>query len=421
MNQADGPKPGIDMVRVARVMLLAELAALLVSTSAAVGVELLLYPLFLGSGVLRGRLVRALEQPMVRMALVWGGVLVLATLYCVAPVAEALDNLGSWRKLLLLPMAAAVFDDEAWKRRLVWTLMLTATLGVVLSCFSWFSGVIIYKYPRGIAIANHATQGMMFAVSLFAIILTGRYARPTQAGWSWFLGGAGLATFANLIFITPGRSGYLALLVLAAVAAFFLAPGRARYAAVLATSLLLGALLFFSPVASKRIMQGVSEINTYEKSAELTSMGIRRHMWNNTFKMIRERPVLGFGTGGFSEGYRRQVAGQVGWQGQPVDDCHNQYLRIVAEQGLIGLAVFLTLLGSFFRQPVGEPYRVIGLGVLLAWCATSLFSAHFSTFIEGHFIYLWCGALLCKNSQDPGSASSAAQALPPNCIRCSIS
>lgn len=396
MRQSDGAKPGIDMVRVARVLLLVEMAALLVSTSAAVGVELLLYPLFLGSGVLRGRLARALNQPMVRMALAWAVVLGLAVLYCIAPLAEALDNLSSWRKLLLLPMAAAVFNDEVWKRRLVWTLVLTATVGVVLSYFSWFSGVTIHKYELGVAVINHSAQGMMFAVSLFAMALLARSARPAQAGWIWFLGGAGLATFANLIFITPGRSGYLALLVLAVIAAFFMASGRTRYLAAPATALVLGGLLFFSPVASQRIMQGVSEIKTYEKSAELTSMGIRRHMWNNTLKMIRERPLLGLGTGGFSEGYRQQVAGQSGWQGKPVDDCHNQYLRVVAEQGLVGLVVFLGLLWAFFRQPVGMPYRIIGLGVLLAWCATSLFSAHFSTFMEGRFIYLWCGALLAR-------------------------
>ncbi|NTV14347.1 MAG: O-antigen ligase family protein [Desulfobulbaceae bacterium] len=396
MQQADGPRPGIDLVRVARILLLAELVALMVSTSAAVGGELLLYPLFLGSGVLRGRLVRTLGQPMIRMALLWAGMLLLAAFYCIAPAAEVLDSLGSWRKLLLLPMAAAVFDETAWKLRLVWTLVLTATLGVALSYFSWFSGVGIYKYSPGITISNHATQGMMFAVSLFAMALLARYSRPEQAGWPWWLGGAGLATFANLIFITPGRSGYLALMILALVAAFFLVPGRARYLAALATALVLGALLFFSPVASQRIKQGVSEINTYQQSAELTSMGIRRHMWNNTLQMIRVRPLLGVGTGGFSAGYRQQVAGQTGWQGQPVDDCHNQYLRILAEQGVVGLLVFLALLWSFFRQPVGPPYRIIGLGVLLAWCATSLFSAHFSTFMEGRFIYLWCGALLAQ-------------------------
>ena len=39
-------------------------------------------------------------------------------------------------------------------------------------------------------------------------------------------------------------------------------------------------------------------------------------------------------------------------------------------------------------------YFDLSVGVLLAWCGTSLFSSHFSTFTEGRFIYLWLGVLL---------------------------
>jgi len=398
---------GIDLVRVARVVMLVELVALLVSTSAVVVGELLLYALFLGSGVLRRRLWATFTQPMVKMTWLWGGLVLLAALYCVGTPAEALDGLGKWRKILLLPMAAALFDEAVWKRRFLWTMVLAAALGVTLSYLGWVSGVTIANNGPGFVIINYATQGVMFAVSLFALVLMARYAPPAQPGWRWFLGGTGVAIFANLIFITPGRSGYLALLLLAVVAAFFLVSPRVRYLAALATALALGVLLFFSPVANQRIRQGVSEINTYDKSTELTSMGIRRYMWSNTIKMIEARPLLGVGTGGFAEGYRQQVAGQAGWQGQPVGDCHNQYLRVMAEQGVVGLLVFLVLLGSFFRQPVGMPYRIIGLGVLLSWCATSLVNSHFSNFMEGRFIFLWCGALLAMPAQPDRSDPAA--------------
>ncbi|MEN8134426.1 MAG: O-antigen ligase family protein [Thermodesulfobacteriota bacterium] len=397
---------GLDLLEIVRSLLLLELVALLVSTSLAVGTEFIIYLLFALSGPLRNRLWQAgRRQPMVLMIMVWAGILIVAALYSVAPAAETLGNLSSWRKLLLLPMAAAVFDSDAWKRRLVWALVLTATLGAVLSYFSWFSGVTLYKYPRGISIHNHATQGMMFAVSLFAIALLSRYCRPETKGWYYFLPLAGLVICSNLIFVTPGRSGYLVLLVLASIGAFFMAPGRIRYLLGLGIPLGMALLLFFSPVASQRIMQGVNEIRNYEQSAELTSMGIRVVMWKNTLEMVRKKPLFGYGTGGFSEAYRRQVEGQEGWQGQPVDDCHNQFLRIVAEQGLLGLAVFVLFIGAFFRQRVSGVFRIMGLGVLLAWCATSMFSAHFSTFSEGRFLYLWCGALLAGKSAEDKSIS----------------
>jgi len=133
-------------------------------------------------------------------------------------------------------------------------------------------------------------------------------------------------------------------------------------------------------------------------------MGIRMVLWQNTLEMIRERPLLGSGTGSFGAAYRQKVAGQSGWRAENLSsDPHNQYLKIAAEHGLVGLAVFLWLIVSAFRQPSASPYRLLGLGVLLAWCATSLFSSHFSTFSEGSFIALWCGAMLARETEDrPG-------------------
>lgn len=393
------------MLPTVRGLLLVELLALFFSTSLAVGVELLVYPLFLFSAELRGRLFRVIAQPMVKAALAWGVVLLVAALYSVADGPETMDNLVSWRKLLLLPMAAAVFDSKVWKYRLVWGFILFTSLGAVLSYLSWFGDIRIYKYPVGIAINNHATQAMVFAVSFFAIAMLIRYLRPETRGWRWFLPVAGLAVCTNLLFITPGRSGYLALLVLAAFASFVMTPGRIRYFLGLGIPLGLAVLLFFSPVASQRIMQGFSEIKNYEQSEELTSMGLRVVMWQNTLEIIREKPWFGYGTGGFMEAYRLQVEGQTGWRGQPVGDPHNQFMRIVAEQGVLGLAVFLWLIGAFFRQRVTRVYRLMGLGVLLAWCATSMFSAHFSTFAEGRFLYLWCGALLAGDNRSDDLAA----------------
>lgn len=381
-------------INLARWLLLANLVALLTSTSLAIGVEFLLYLSFAVFPSLRSRLLRSGSQPMVLMLLAWGAVLIMAGFYSVATAAETLATLFSWRRLLLLPMAAAVFDDDIWKRRLVWTLVLTATLGVLLSYFSWFSGILIYRHDRGIAIHNRATQGMIFAVSLFAIALLSRYARPVARGWRWFLLGAGLLIFANLIFITPGRSGYLVLLVLIIVVPFFLMRGSKRFILAVTALLLVGSLLLFSPIARQRIVQGFEEMRSHQTASQPTDMGVRMVVWQNTLASIKERPWLGYGTGGFSEAYRRQVAGQEGWRGQGAYDPHNQFLGILSEQGILGLLVFLLFIGALFRQPVRGMYRVLGLGVVLAWCATSMFSSHFSTFVESRFLYLWCGALL---------------------------
>jgi len=392
-----------DALTLARGLLVAEMVAMLLSTSAAVGMEFIIYLTFVFSKELRRRLAASLSQPMVMGALAWALMLAVAALWSVGGTGAALESIAGWRKLLLLPLAAAVFEDEKWKRRMLLALTITAVIGVMLSFFSRVTEITIYKYPAGISIHNHATQGMVFAVCLFAMLIMMFSPKPATNRFRRLTAAAALATLANLILVTDGRSGYLALLVLTAVTGLYMARGKWRYILGIGLPLVISLLLALSPTARNRIRQGIDEALNYRKSPQLSSMGIRVSMWQHTARLIKEKPLLGYGTGGFDEAYRRLVEGETGWQNQPVGSPHNQFLRILAEQGAAGLLVFLAFLASIAVQKPPQPWRVLGLGVLAAWCATSMFSDHFSTFFEGRFIYLWCGAMLAG----PGWRNSA--------------
>jgi O-antigen ligase len=212
--------------------------------------------------------------------------------------------------------------------------------------------------------------------------------------------------------ITPGRSGYLVLMVLIMTFVFWGIQKKIRWVILVLAPLVILALLLASPVAKNRIFLGMEEMRTYKNSPEITSMGIRMVMWKNTLDLLKkfEHPVLGYGTSGFETAYKPQVGGKEGWQGKPVGDPHNQYLLILVEYGIVGLIIFLLFIFSFFRQPVKGSFHIMAIGVLLAWCATSMFNGHFTTFSEGRSLMIWCSALLSVNSspkeedQDSGPA-----------------
>ena len=153
-----------------------------------------------------------------------------------------------------------------------------------------------------------------------------------------------------------------------------------------------------SPVAKNRVTMGIDEIHNYETSPVVTSIGIRIMMLKNTIQILKrfENPLLGYGTNGFKAAYKKQVQGQEGWQNQATDDPHNQYLKILVEHGAIGLVLFLLFIFSFFRQNIKGTFYILGIGVLLAWSATSLFSGHFTTFSAGRFLMIWCSAMLSE-------------------------
>jgi O-antigen ligase len=241
---------------------------------------------------------------------------------------------------------------------------------------------------------------MIFSVAAFTAVLLLK-AGTLSRGQRLFLAAAALLLIANAVFVTTGRSGYLVAAVLS-VALVLGWPGHrvspSRRVAMAAGALVVAlAVLASSPVVRERVLKGMRQTESaLNRSEAVTSMSLRVVYLRNTLELIAARPLLGYGTGAFSEAYGRHVAGRTGLEGLPAHDPHNQYLNIATENGLLGLAVFIWFLVAAFRQRAGQPYRLLGLGVLAAWCATSLFSSHFSTFSEGRFIALWMGAFLAR-------------------------
>ena len=152
-----------------RVLIIVEIVVMLVSTAAAVGIEGLIYLLFILSAELRKRFVASLRQPMVMMSMLWYAVITAGLLYGLASWEEGVDFWSSWRKLLLVPLTVSVFEDPRWKRRLIITFIGAAFLAALISAGSYFFDIEVYhRFDVGIALTNHATQGIVFAMAIFA-------------------------------------------------------------------------------------------------------------------------------------------------------------------------------------------------------------------------------------------------------------
>jgi O-antigen ligase len=368
--------------------------------------------LLLASREFRARLARVLRQPLPVAALCFLGVVALGVAWSEAGTREALSTLWGWRKLLMLPAAMALFESPAARASALRVLVLLATLGALAAGASWL-GRFSYPVPEpipGILLRNHSTQGAVFAVAAAcAAWLAAAASGRARLAWA----GAGVVLVAGLMLFTPGRSGYVVVLVLTAVsvAGWAVDRGLGLWKGLVGGALLGGAMLaalLAVPASRDRIHQAFSELAGWrqqtEANAELTSMGIRVVMWGNTVPIIAARPLLGWGTGAFETAYARQVAGRTGLQGLVTRDPHNQYLAIAAEQGLLGLLAFAAVLACALRQRSPWRWKVLGLAVLAAWCTTALANSHFATFAEGTLLWLALGVTLgAAPREDPGT------------------
>lgn len=398
-------------VALVRALLLALIVLMQLSTSAAIAVEPLIFIVLLVSPALWRRIIHAMRLPVTLGALAFIAAIAIATLYGAAPWLERLTGFLAWRRIWLVPVAAAVFDDERSKRLalnvMVWSCVLAALASFVTAAGSI---VITPRLYDGVIFRNYANQGITFSVAasvcIAALMRPQAFAGDRLLGNRWLMSAALAVLVVDIVFVLWGRTGYLALLVTTAVTVIGLAGGswRIKAAAGLAVVLCGAVLLAASTNGRSRITRALDEIATVDQSTEMTPLGQRVVMWRNALRMVEAHPILGVGTGSFQKGYQPFVRDVAGWRGNETDDPHNQYLKIWGEQGLLGIGTFLFLIIGGLTTPAPAPYRQLAIAALLAWCVSSLANSHFSTFAEGRLIFFWLGAMLGGGAPatDPG-------------------
>jgi O-antigen ligase len=358
--------------------------------------EITLFGLCLFNQELRRRFTDIKKQPLLIGVSAFILMLIVGCFYSVADYQDTLRSLWGWRKILLLPIALSLFADYVWKDRFIKTCVGFIFLCSFLSITSFMWQFQVYRFVPGLVIRNFSTQGMVFSVAIFSIVMGFIYQKKFKVQHEWIHIFCMISLLIAITFMTPGRSGYLALIVLSIYFFYRAIAYKKNYWAALFVCLLIPSLFLNSSMVKDRVNLGMKEISNASDAGhgKETSMGLRINAWKNAIELIKKHPLLGVGTGGYEQAFVHSDKDQEGWVKFIQHDPHNQFLKIFAELGIVGLVIFLSFLGATLFQKTMPFYFDLSFGVLLVWCGTSLFSSHFSTFTEGRFIYLWLGVLL---------------------------
>ncbi len=336
----------------------------------------------------------AFRQPLGKALLVFFAVILLGTLHGPADWHERWESVWSWRKLLYAFLLLGLFGPTVWKDRFARTVALAAVAGGIASYLAWL-GMFPSRpnHEIGVLFQNHTTQGMFFAAG---ILFCAQISLAARGPWRWFLIAGAVLLATNILFVSPGRSAYLVLAAIPAVLGIQHLGMRRVPLVLAAVGVLCVATYGLSPLVRDRVDLAWEQTINADRSPILTSVGFRAVVYRNTLELIRDNPVIGYGTGSFKDVYSPHVARKYpDWRGEPTADPHNQYMLIAMETGLIGLAAFGAVLFLALRcVRRNTPHAWIAAGVLLGWMLSCLFNSHFRTFPESHLIALILGAML---------------------------
>jgi O-antigen ligase len=360
--------------------------------------------------LLSGRFIKTLtiayQQPTGKMILIFYLWLIVGGFYGDFPWKETLGTLSSWKKLAYTFILLGLFYQEKWKRRFIYSYVIFMALAAALAVFLWGINLNIRQgsgHSPGIFMTNYATQSAAFVAALLACLFF-YYETPLKAKKNLLAITMGLFIF-NVFFISGARTAYFALPIAIVFAIGSLYSFKKLPLIMVVSGIILCVIVFTSSRLQQRINEGITELNSYDTSPHISSIGVRVIFVQNTLALIKKQPLLGYGTASFKSVYEKYAAQKyTGWRALPTTDPHNIYLYITLENGLIGLALFLSYLLVAFRQGLQQDiYGKMAVSFLMAIAVSCLFNSYFKTFPEGHLLAFFMGILLAhkRGSCDP--------------------
>ncbi|MCK5580791.1 MAG: O-antigen ligase family protein [Candidatus Omnitrophica bacterium] len=262
----------------------------------------------------------------------------------------------SWKNFCILPTLFFITLNNIRTKENVWRTVVVMCVTMVFMDFyltrqiSWYSGIVSREKIEGTFVFLGPNEIAAFYTQ-YTILLIAVFFSLRKKVFKWLLLGL---IWVNLFCITFlfSRAAYISL----AVGMFFLFAVKKR---ILLVPLVLVAIFWQVALPDKvieRINMTTNEYGELDASAEH-----RLIAWQQAMDLFYESPVTGVGYGVFS---------QMGFR---LGDTHNIYMKILAEQGLVGIFIFLLLVFAFFSQGIklylhGDDELSKGLGLGFAIC-----------------------------------------------------
>ena len=338
---------------------------------------------------------QALANPLVPPALALFAWIAIATLWSPATGSLIGAALGKYSKLLWVPVFIGLLNDPATRRRCGQAFALAMLFTLVVTWLNvWFDFSWTRTHNQGFGedhtvFKDRIAQGIL--MSFFTVMALHHAVRaPTRARAVLAAVVSGLAAF-SVLFLSSGRTGYLALLLALAVFAVFAVGLHRRRLAIAALALVAVMALTFttSTQLRSRVNEAWLEARGSSITVPVTSAGARVEMNRFALQSALEQPLLGHGTASYPVLAPAHFTDPL-WCAVVCVHPHNQFAFFLFEQGLIGLALFLWFVFAIARQAWREdrPRRALMMGFLAVLLVSN--STHSSLWLstENHFFIL---------------------------------
>ena len=382
----------LDVIRWVQTLLIIDIFAMTRFYALSNLVEHILFALFIIHPTLRKLFKDTFQHWTVRfLTLFFLWILVTGLWSPVSPL-EILNDWWSWRKLILFPLVLSVVPYYQFEKKLTFFVVIVGLLFCVISYYgigAHGAEVKIFNRIPSRVLQNHSAQGAYFILAGFLCLC---FARNANSKNRILLVIASTALIFNTLFFNGANTGLLFFIIIAITL-----PLQFRFSMPLMFFIAMVVFIFIAvnPVSRTTILSSLNAMVSAFDSDIMTSQGARIVMWVNTLYVIQDNWLAGAGAGGFAYEYEKTVINDGSWRSFLTDNPHNQYLHIVAEYGIIGIILFISLLWCLLSSALlaNCASRLI-FSFCIGMIVAGLFNGTFSGIILGRLFFLLAPILI---------------------------
>jgi O-antigen ligase len=295
--------------------------------------------------------------------------MVVAAILAVDPGHSLSQILSFLKSIVLAILVAGLLKSHAQIRCLAQYCLIGVLLAVCVTFFEDFTGIYFNSSfdgprPGGFAGNPNGNAAMLLAGIPFAIYSATHSKSLPYTVAQYLLTGL----IVGAVVLTQSRGGFV-ILVLLLLLMYIKRPSLK--ASVVGVAIL-SAMFLFAP-ADSDYWERIGTLVTFEEKG--TSLDDRKYFVKAGIQMSLDNPVLGVGMGNFG---RVMIAANPKISSNPNRSAHNMYIEFLAENGMVGWLLLMTLLGVAVLRSIQydkrnkSEYSNYGLGFCVAMSLLSL-------------------------------------------------
>src|SRR3972149_10368861 len=269
--------------------------------------------------------------------------------------------LGGWKAWVFDPLLVLVLIIRFFKPADLWKI--AASLSVSGAVLSFYGLLEYFVRPEQLgdgrldSVFDPANYHAMLIGPIIVLAIGFLFHRQTPRFWKYCLGTASAINLIALVF-TFSYGGYLA--VLGGLIIYgFLALNRAQKKKMIFGALIIFGIFIILASPTKKFQ----DIFEYK---ERSSGHARLEIWQTSWLIFKEHPILGVGLNNFEDVYRETIPRvafpPLEWL---VAQPHNLYLALLTQIGLLGFLAFLWIIIKFFKSVFQQSNQILTTYYLL--------------------------------------------------------